>query len=179
MFSQIALTTEIGSLKKFALRLTRNSSDADDLLQATLLQALEKRHMFQEGTNLFGWTSKIMFNLFVSEYRRRVKFQTQYDPEIYFSRLSVDAPQDKEMELKEVGRAMKTISKDHREILNMICINGMPYTDVSEKLDIPVGTVRSRLSRARESLKNNLDTPWVYQAHAAQNAVGGGSRAVN
>lgn len=172
MFSQLALTNEMGSLKKFALRLTRNTSDADDLLQATLLQALEKRHMFQEGTNLFGWTSKIMFNLFVSEYRRRVKFQTQYDPEIYFSRLCVDAPQDKEMELKEVGRAMQTISKDHRQILNMICINGMPYTDVSESLEIPVGTVRSRLSRARESLKNTLDTPWVYQAHTNQKAVG-------
>lgn len=159
MFNQTALIEEMASLKKFALKLTRNDSDADDLLQSTVLRALEKKHLFQTDTDLFKWTSKIMYNLFVSDYRRKVKFETQYDPENYIERESVDASQDVKMEFLKVQEAMEQISECHREILVMVCINGMQYAEVSEKLQIPVGTVRSRLSRARESLQQALDTP--------------------
>ena len=64
MFQHEALIPEMGKLKNFALRLTRNNSDAQDLVQATVLRALEKEGQFQEGTRLFSWLSKIMFNLF-------------------------------------------------------------------------------------------------------------------
>ena len=65
MFAQAALVTEMIPLNKFALRLTKNKNDAADLVQSTCLRALEKAHYFEEGTNLFSWTSKIMFNLFL------------------------------------------------------------------------------------------------------------------
>lgn len=160
MFNQTALVQEMDNLKKFAMKLTRNTYDADDLLQSTVLRALEKKHLFQTDTDLFKWTSKIMYNLFVSGYRRKVRFETQYDPESYIERESVEAQQDKKMEFLQVGEAMSTISCDHREILLMICVKGMSYNEVAEKLDIPVGTVRSRLSRARESLQTALDRGW-------------------
>jgi RNA polymerase sigma-70 factor (ECF subfamily) len=163
MFSHIALKNEIGSLKKFALRLTRNTHDADDLLQSTILRALEKKHLFQPGTNLFSWMSKIMYNLFVSDYRRKVKFETQYDPENHIERESVNASQEIQMELKQVAGAMDNISSDHRQILLMVCVQGMQYAEVSDALKIPVGTVRSRLSRARESLQSTLNQPWLGQ----------------
>ena len=159
MFNNNELTKETDKLKKFAYKLTRNSSDAEDLLQSTLLRALEKKHLFNEGTNLFSWTSKIMYNMFVSNYRRKVKYETQYDPESYIEAEKVEASQNIQMELKNVESAMKHISDDHREILIMICIKGMQYAEVSKILDIPVGTVRSRLSRARENLQQALNKP--------------------
>jgi RNA polymerase sigma-70 factor (ECF subfamily) len=153
MFEQTAIITEMDKLRRFALRLTRNASDAEDLLQSTVLRALEKNHMFETGTDLFKWSSKIMFNLFVTDYRRKTKFETQYDPESYLERESVEADQDMKLELSRVQEAMRLLSTDHREILVLVCVKGMQYQEVSEMLQIPVGTVRSRLSRAREQLQ--------------------------
>lgn len=158
MFEQSALVTEMENLRRFALRLTGKVCDAEDLLQSTVLRALEKKHLFQDDTDLFKWTSKIMFNLFVSDYRRKTKFESQYDPESYLEMESVEASQEVKTELSKVGDAMETLSADHKEILVLVCVKGMQYQEVSEALQIPVGTVRSRLARARESLQNALNT---------------------
>lgn len=158
MFTQQALIKEMGNLKKFALRLTRNTSEAEDLLQSTMLRALEKSDYFQEETNLFSWTSKIMFNLFVSQYRHKKKFDTQYDPEPYIAQVSVEPSQEATVDLATVRESMKLLSREHREMLVLVCIKGMRYEEVSELLQIPVGTVRSRLSRARSQLQDLLAT---------------------
>lgn len=159
MFNNQELIKGTAGLRKFALRLTGNVSDADDLVQATVLRALEKKHLYKDDTNLFGWTSKIMFNLFVSSYRRKTKYETQYDPEQHLDTMATSATQEKEMEYKDVQSAMETLSDDHKEILVMVCVQGMQYAEVAHALGLPVGTVRSRLSRARESLQVALDTP--------------------
>ena len=161
MFKNDALMKEIDRLQRFAFKLTRNQSDAEDLLQSTLLRAMEKKHLFEEGTNLFSWTSKIMYNMFVSNYRRKVKFETQYDPESYIEKESVNENQNAVMDFKDVDRAMNDLSDEHRQIIVMICVKGMQYAEVAEALHIPVGTVRSRLSRARESLQSALESSQV------------------
>lgn len=158
MYQSSALVKEMDHLRKFAWRLTNNAADADDLLQATVLRAMEKKHLFQKDTDLFKWSSKIMFNLFVSDYRRKRKFETQYDPESFLEKESVEAPQDTQAELQKVSEAMERLSGDHREILVLVCVQGMQYQEVAEMLNIPVGTVRSRLSRARENLQAMLDS---------------------
>src|SRR5690606_29527958 len=140
-------------------KLTRNMHDADDLLQSTLLRAMEKRGLFQADSNLFSWTAKIMFNLFVSNYRQVTRYTTQFDPDWYIDREAVEPDQEVTTQLKQTLRAMGKISADHREILTLVGIKGLQYQEVSEQLRIPVGTVRSRLSRARESLQDALDTP--------------------
>ena len=71
MFNNQELTIEMPGLRNFARRLTKNHHEADDLLQYTLLRAMEKKHLFQENTDLFKWTSKIMYNHFASDYRRK------------------------------------------------------------------------------------------------------------
>lgn len=159
MFTHTELVQEMPGLRKFALKLTRQESDADDLMQATVLKALEKSDMFQDNTNLFKWTSKIMYNSFVSEYRRKTKFETQYDPENYLEKYSTKETQDIEMEFREVQAAMEFLSPEHSQIITLICVQGMQYAEVSELLQIPVGTVRSRLFRARESLQTLLTIP--------------------
>jgi len=153
MFQQIELVENIECLRKFAIRLTGNMTDAEDLVQATVLRALEKKHLFQTGTDLLKWTSKIMFNLFVTDYRRKTKFETQYDPESIIERQSIDATQERELELSRVREAMKQLSPEHRKILVLVCIKGLKYKEVSNYLHIPVGTVRSRLARARDNLQ--------------------------
>jgi RNA polymerase sigma-70 factor, ECF subfamily len=153
-FAHSELLSETERLKSFAFKLSRNRPDAEDLLQDTLLRALEKRDQFQEGTNLFGWMSKIMFNLFATSYRRKVKSEIRYGGEEIINNLSIDAAQEAEMEVSNLRTALVRLSEDHREILVMTCVHGMTYDDVSAKLGIPVGTVRSRLFRARAHLKN-------------------------
>ncbi len=156
MFEKEELIGEMGKLRSFALRLTKNPQNAEDLLQSTLLRALEKSDHFQNGTNLFSWTSKLMFNIFVSGYRQRKKFETQYDPAPYIDRLSVLPSQEACVDLATVREGMKRLTDEHREILVIICINGMSYEEASKKLSIPIGTIRSRLSRARDQLQDVL-----------------------
>ena len=159
MFTQAQLITEMPKLRKFANKLTRNMAEAEDLTQSTLLRALEKQDYFETGTDLFKWTSKIMYNLFVTDYRRKTKFETQYDPESYIENRAVEADQDIKMELKAVNQAMSHMSDEHKEILVMVCVKGMQYQEVADLLNIPVGTVRSRLSRARNQLMSLMEGP--------------------
>lgn len=157
MFKQEALVPEMNKLRKFAIKLTRNDSDADDLLQSTLLRAMEKRDYFEEGTNLFRWTSKIMFNLFASEYRHKKKFDTQYDPEPYIERASVNASQEAATDLATVTRKIEDMSEERRNVVTLICFDGLGYEEVAEQLGIPIGTVRSRLYRARAELSEMME----------------------
>lgn len=156
MFQNSELVAEMDRLKKFAYKLTSSKYDAEDLLHSAMLRCMEKKHLFKEGTNLFSWSSKVMYNLFVSGYRRKVKFETQYDPESYIENKSVDPEQDIKADMNNIFDAMDQLSTDHRQILKLVCVDGMQYAEVSDMLDIPVGTVRSRLSRARENLSDTL-----------------------
>jgi RNA polymerase sigma-70 factor, ECF subfamily len=159
MFTHNALLAETGKLQKFAMRLTKNKADADDLLQSTCLRALEKEQSFEYGTNLFGWTSKIMFNLFATDYRRKMKFESRCDPESILENQSVPPMQEIGTEVSNIKRAMLKLSSDHQEIVVLICVKGMHYDEVSRLLGIPVGTVRSRLSRAKRELQAIMLAP--------------------
>lgn len=156
MFHNKSLVEETTRLHKFSLRLTKNTANSDDLLQSTLLRALENRHRFQDGSNLFHWTSRIMFNIFVSDYRRQKKYSSQYDPEPIINNLQVAANQETCTDLSLVGEAMEKLSHEHREVLILICIQGNDYAEAARVLDLPLGTIRSRLSRARIQLTNIL-----------------------
>ena len=159
MFTQPELIIEMPKLRKFASKLTRNTAEADDLLQSTLLRALEKKTYFETGTDLFKWTSKIMYNLFVTDYRRKTKFETQYDPEFHIENRAVAPDQHTKLEVKVLAKAMDQMSPEHKEILILVCVKGMQYQEVAEMLHIPVGTVRSRLSRARNQLIAMMEGP--------------------
>ena len=121
MFTHNELLAETGKLQKFALRLTKNKADADDLVQSTCLRALEKIYFFEEDTNLFGWTSKIMFNLFATEYRRKMKFESQSDPESILNNQAVPPMQEIGAEVEKIKRAMLKLKPDHQEIVVLIC----------------------------------------------------------
>ena len=157
MFTDNQIINEMPKLKSYAMRLTKNKADAEDLLQNTIVRAYEKRHLYQEQNTLSSWASRVMYNIFVSQYRRRTKFESQYDPEPAIARQTANIDHDDQIMMKEVDSAMHELSTQHRDILVMICIQGMKYEEAAEVLDIPVGTVRSRLSRARSLLAEKLD----------------------
>ena len=153
MFTRGELEKEMPGLLRFARRLAGNSHDADDLYQSTLLKAMEKKHQFTAGTSLFSWCSRIMFNLFASQRRRATKFETQYDPQPIIE--SQTEPDDKYLyiRLAEVSQGIRKLAKPHRQVLRTVCVNGTRYSDLAERLDVPVGTIRSRLHRARAELR--------------------------
>jgi RNA polymerase sigma-70 factor (ECF subfamily) len=153
MFEQQALINEMDRLRSFAQRLTKNTPNADDLLQATVLRAIEKNEQFQTGSNLFGWASKIMFNIFAYGYRQKKRFDTQYDPSFYIDKLSVESSQEAHVDLVTVSVGLKRLSAEHREILMLVCVQGESYEEVAKLLRLPIGTIRSRLSRARHFLQ--------------------------
>ena len=100
-----------------------------------------------------------MYNLFVTAYRRKTKFESQYDPSFHIDNQSVEGDQQDKLEVKALARAMEQLSSEHREILVMVCVKGMQYQEVADLLAIPVGTVRSRLSRARNQLIALMEGP--------------------
>lgn len=156
-FTNDELVSVIPKLRRFALKLAGQPSDAEDLLQTTIIKALENKNRFNTGTALFSWTSKIMFNTFVTGWRRKVRFESPLDPEDILLNRSCAPDQESALELKQVGEAMSNLNHEHRTILSLVCVEGMGYEEASETLGIPVGTVRSRLSRAREQLRLTME----------------------
>lgn len=86
----------------------------------------------------------------------KTKFETQYDPEPYIEKQSVAPAQEYVTQLNQMAEAINLLTKEHREVLILVCVKGIKYSNVADVLDIPVGTVRSRLSRAREQLQNMM-----------------------
>jgi RNA polymerase sigma-70 factor (ECF subfamily) len=146
------IETLLPNLKSFALRLTKDPNDADDLLQASAELALSKIHQYTPGTNLRAWLFTIMRNCHINEVRRRARRGVPADANECEELFPQAARQVDQMEVRDVVRACQTLSHDHREVIGLAGIEGRSYAEMSEILDVPVGTVRSRLSRARNNL---------------------------
>jgi len=136
-------------LRRYARTLTRNRADAEDLLQDTLLRAYNKFHLWQPGTNIAGWLTVVMKRVFLSQFERR-RYATA--PMEDFDR-PLAASQEDCLDISRLGVAIDGLAVHHRQLVEAIAINGDSYEDVAEALNIPVGTVRSRLGRAREYLR--------------------------
>ncbi len=154
------------ALTLFALKLTKgNRGEAEDLLHNTIVRALEKQHLFETGTNFFKWASKIMFNIFATQYRHHVRYDTQFDPEPYLLSEAVEPSQETLTDWHKVEKTMVELPAHHREIITMICINGLSYQEAADELHIEMGTVRSRLSRAKENLQDLMKHCTVANSH--------------
>jgi RNA polymerase sigma-70 factor, ECF subfamily len=145
---------EIPRLRRYARALLRNRDGADDLVQDTLLRGLEKLHLYEPGTNFRAWLFTVMHNLYVNNHRRA----SRRGPTIHIEKVQLSTPpsQVSSVELRELERAMASLPEDQRTTLLLIGLEGMRYEDVAQICDVPIGTVRSRLSRAREALRHML-----------------------
>jgi len=152
-----AMRAEIPRLRRFARYMTRDADYADDLVQECLTRAIANIGSWQPGTNLRAWLFVILKNVFRNDKRR-----AQHDI-AYRNRLENDAPlvakaeQYHHLVLTEVQEAFSRLSEDHREVLMLIAVEGLRYEEAASILDISVGTVKSRLSRARSALRALVD----------------------
>ncbi len=146
-----ALVAEIPRLRRYARALTGRADTADDLVQETLQRALEKWRLWQRDRDLRPWLFSIMHNLHVDGHRRdhRVDFCADDDLPVPVQRAS----QADALELRDLERALALLPPEQREVLLLVGLEELSYAEVARVLQIPQGTVMSRLSRARKRLK--------------------------
>lgn len=154
------VSDESRPLTGFALKLTQNMEDAEDLLQDTMLKAFSNKDKFQEGTNLKGWLFTIMKNIFINKYRRAMKsriFNDDTDNQFYINSASSSSRNEGEgaLVMKDIQSAISRLSDNLRTPF-MMSYTGYKYEEIAETLKIPLGTVKVRIHNARKELMNNL-----------------------
>lgn len=149
-----------GKLYRYGMLLTSDHDDAQDLLQDTLLKALENRDKYVDHENLSGWIHTIMRNIFINNYRKSMRNQTFIDTteDLY----QLNQPQNSGIEtpegnytVQEINKAISAFHDDHRIPFSMF-IAGYKYHEIAERMQLPMGTVKSRIYATRQRLQNIL-----------------------
>jgi RNA polymerase sigma-70 factor (ECF subfamily) len=144
---------EIPRLRRYARALTRDVNAADDLVQDCLTRALSKVHLWQKGTDLRAWLFTILHNQYVNHVRRAVREGSAVGLSDNEPMLTSAPNQGKRLELRDLERAIARLPEEQRSVLLLVGLEGMRYEEVATVLNVPVGTIRSRLSRGREMLR--------------------------
>lgn len=152
----VLLTDEIPRLRRYARLLVRDLAYADDLVQECLVRAVSKLHTYTPGTNLRAWLFVILRNVLINEYNRGQRGPSFCEIPDSHSSLAVSGGQEQHLMLQEVRQALDELPDDQKEIILLVPVEGLAYEEVAEVLDLPIGTVRSRLSRARAALREAL-----------------------
>ncbi|WP_114771589.1 sigma-70 family RNA polymerase sigma factor [Microvirga subterranea] len=143
----------LGPLRRYARSLTRDESQAEDLVQDALVRAYERRGTFRPDGNLRGWLLSILHNTFIDDRRRHAAEarRTQHLAE----QIEASAPADQEarVRLQQVQQAFLGLPDEQRAALHLVAIEGLSYQEAAATLDIPIGTLMSRLGRARAALR--------------------------
>ena len=150
------LEAEIRRLRRYARALTRDAACADDLVQNCLTRALAKQHLWQRGTDLRAWLFTILRNQFYSD-RRRAWRQAPWDQDAAERIPGSSAEQSWAAELSDTARALSQLSDEQREALILVGAGGFSYEDAAAICHCAVGTVKSRVARARKSLLSLLE----------------------
>lgn len=164
------ISAHLDSLYRTALRMTKNVADAEDLVQETCLKAFRYFDRFEEGSNIRAWLFKILTNLFINRYRKQAKEPpvVEYDEAqdyLLYSKMQEgagDGSRGPEKDLfdrvlgTEVDKAINDLPEDFRIVVVMAFVEGLAYEEISEALDVPMGTVKSRLHRGRKLLQKAL-----------------------
>ena len=159
----------IDAMYNFAYRLTFDEDDAKDLVQDTYMKAYRFINSFQRGTNAKAWLYRILKNSFINDFRKKSKQPSKVDyqeVENFYNSDDVDSNKTvdlridtlKDMMGDEVSNALNSLAVDFRTVIILCDLEGFTYEEMAKILDIPIGTVRSRLHRARNLLKEKLNT---------------------
>ena len=147
------LEEQIPRLRRYARALTRDVNRADDLVQDTLVRALAKQHLWQAGTNLRAWLFTLMHNQHVNDVRRSNREGGNIDVDDMASVLVANTDPTASRQLRELERALNRLPLEQRESILLVGLEGLRYDEAASILGVPIGTVRSRLSRGREALR--------------------------
>jgi RNA polymerase sigma-70 factor, ECF subfamily len=144
---------EIPRLRRYARALTRDSIRADDLVQDTLVRGIAKAHLWQAGSDIRAWLFTIMHNQYVNNIRHAMREEATVDVDQVASTLVATSDPTAARELSELDHALGYLSKGQREVVLLVGLEGMSYDEAAKILRVPIGTIRSRLGRAREALR--------------------------
>lgn len=150
------IAREIPRLRRYALALAGDPAAADDLVQDTLERALVKRHLWSRRGSLRGWLYRILYNVFLNQSgrRRRARAEVGLDGEMASApALSVRPRHDARLVCRDIAEAMRALPAGQRAAIALTAVEGLSYDEAAEALGVPVGTLRSRLSRGRDRLR--------------------------
>ena len=148
------------NMMHFALSLTSNYDEAEDLTQETALKALDNQDKFTENTNFKGWVLTIMKNLFINNYRMMVRNYSVFDVSVNLYNLQTERHSDfglpdQIFDIQEINEAITSLNNDLKEPFTLFLI-GYKYDEIAKKLNLPLGTVKSRIFFARQELQRQL-----------------------
>jgi len=149
------IESEIPKLRRYARALTRDPVRADNLVQSALVRAITKQHLWQPGTNLRAWLFTILHHQNINDVRRSLR-EGDGVPAEHIALTAVCNP-TAALQIRDLDRAIATLPPGQRQVIVLVGLEGMRYEDVGRILKVPVGTVRSRLSRGRETLRRLMD----------------------
>ena len=145
------LVAEIPGLRAFAVSLCGSVTMADDLVQETLLRAWSNSSKFQPGTSLRAWLFTILRNIYYSQYRKRSR-EVQDSDGVYSRGIAVEGDQESHLDLVDFRKALAKLPAEQREVLMMVGASGLSYEEAAAICGVEIGTIKSRLSRARTRL---------------------------
>lgn len=153
------LLTLLPRLRRFSRALARDAADADDLLQVALERALKAQSQWSPGTRLDSWMMRIVRNCWIDEMRGRARRARTFVPEEEGALIGADGHLEIEMkvEMHDVDKAMNSLPAEQREVIALVLVEGLAYREAAELLDIPMGTLTSRLTRGRQALAQMLE----------------------
>lgn len=150
------LTENIPHLRAFARSLCGRPDLADDLVQESMLKAWSARTRFQEGTSIRAWTFTILRNVYISQMRRK-KFSGEYDELVAERRLAAPATQQAPLDLQDLQVALQHLPEIQREAIILVGAGGFSYEEAADICGCAVGTIKSRVSRARTTLEGMIE----------------------
>lgn len=150
------IEAEIPRLRRYARFLAGDVDRADDAVQECLTRAIAKVDSWQPGTNLRAWLFVILRNCYFNELRRKNRSPIVDDADSALVGVT-QGNQEAHMALLDVRKAFLNLSEEHREVLLLIAMEGLPYEEAAGIMGVPIGTVRSRVSRARQALRDAVD----------------------
>lgn len=150
------IEAEIPRLRRFARYLARDIDRADDLVQDALVRAISNLDKWQRGTNLRSWLFVILRNIYINSLRKQRSAPPAAELREDDQALGIAGGQEAHQAMREMEHAFHRLSEEHREVLLLVAVEGLEYEEAANVLDVPIGTVRSRLSRARTTLRDLL-----------------------
>lgn len=142
-------------LRRFARSIVYNQDDADDLVQVAIERALNRSAQWEAGTRLDSWMFRIMKNAWIDEVRSRIRRDNVFAPEEAGAHVG-DGFAEAHQHRLAIQKAISLLSEDHRMVVGLVLVDGMAYQEAADVLELPVGTLMSRLARARLALQTSL-----------------------
>ena len=152
-----SIEEQIPRLRRYARALTRHPERADDLVQDTLVRAIAKEHLWQPGTNLRAWLFTLMHNQYVNSVRRDIREGQTVEIDSISNGLAATTDPTSSRQLQELERALGQLAEEQRQAILLVGLEGVSYEEAAGILNVPVGTVRSRLNRSRKAFRKSVE----------------------